>query len=198
MKTRKLHRIIGVTLLLPFVGWAVTGLIFFIKPGYADAYDMLTVKTYPLGGSTQVRPDSAWHEFRYFRTILGDHLIVRSADGWQHLDPQSLNPRDPPMEDQIRKLVGDAFTANSQRYGNVSRVSGDSISTDTGIEVTLDWTRLSLYQRGKDTDRIDLLYKIHYLQWTGVDSVDKFLGLAGLVLVLLLTVLGARLAFKAN
>ena len=37
MKIRKLHRIIGLILLLPFFGWAITGFIFFLKPGYAGA-----------------------------------------------------------------------------------------------------------------------------------------------------------------
>ena len=66
--------------------------------------------------------------------------------------------------------------------------------TDTGVEVTLDWNRVSLQQRGRDTDRIDRLYKVHYLQWTGVKSIDRVLGFVGLSLVLGLTVLGVRLA----
>jgi hypothetical protein len=56
---------------------------------------------------------------------------------------------------------------------------------------------MSLQQRGKDTDRIDLLYKIHYLQWTGVKSVDRVVGFVGLMFVLTLTTLGAWLAFKS-
>ena len=62
--------------------------------------------------------------------------------------------------------------------------------------VTFDWNRLSLQQRGRDTDRIDLLYKVHYLQWTGQKTADKVLGLAGLTLLIVLTLLGARLAFR--
>jgi hypothetical protein len=62
----------------------------------------------------------------------------------------------------------------------------------------LDWKRLSLQQHGRDTDRIDRLYKIHYLQWTGEKTVDRILGLAGLVLLLVLTGLGARLAFRRS
>ncbi len=67
--------------------------------------------------------------------------------------------------------------------------------TTTGVEVTLDWNRLALQQRGRDTDRIDALYRVHYLQWTGVDALDKVLGLLGLVLLVALAYLGARLAF---
>ncbi len=198
MKIRKLHRIIGIVLLLPFVGWAVTGLIFFIKPGYADAYDYLTARTYPLEHGSSVTPDSSWLEFRYLRTILGDHLIARANAGWLHLDPATMQPRGTPTGDEVRRLVTDACSANPGRYGNITRVAGDSVWTDTGIEILLDWNTLSFQQRGRDTERIDLLYKIHYLQWTGMSSLDKILGLLGLALVMLLTVLGARLAFKGD
>jgi hypothetical protein len=77
-------------------------------------------------------------------------------------------------------------------------VSSGTIRTDTGVEVTLDWNRLSLQQHGADTDRIDRLYKIHYLQWTGQKSVDKILGLAGLTLLVVLSILGAQLAFRRS
>jgi len=196
MKARVLHRVIGIILLLPFFGWALTGLVFFIKPGYEGAYEVLSPKTYPLGGAAAVNPDPAWLEFRYFRTVLGDHLLVRTEKGWSHLNPADVRPRAKPSEDEIRTLLRDAFAANPRRYGNISKVSGDTATTDTGVEVTVDWDRLSLRQRGKDTDRIDLLYKVHYLQWTGVTVVDKALGITGLALVLALTVLGARLAIK--
>ena len=55
---------------------------------------------------------------------------------------------------------------------------------------------MGLQQKGRDTDRIDLLYRIHYLQWTGFKNVDKVIGFTGLVLLLALTSLGAWLAFK--
>ena len=85
---------------------------------------------------------------------------------------------------------------HAARYGDVATVNGTKVITNTGVEVTLDWNRMSLQQKGKDTDRIDLLYKIHYLQWTGVKSVDRIVGLVGISLVLVLSFLGAWLAFK--
>jgi len=196
MKARKLHRVIGVILLLPFLGWAITGFVFFIKPGYAAAYEMLTPKTYALTGALPVNPDPMWLEFRYLRTVLGDHLLARTNKGWQNLSPTDKQPRAMPNETELAQLVQDAFSANPARYGNISRVSGSTVWTDTGIEVNIDWNRMSLQQKGKDTDRIDLLYRIHYLQWTGFKSVDKIVGFAGLVLVIALTTLGAWLAFK--
>jgi hypothetical protein len=198
MKARKVHRVIGVILLLPFFGWAITGLVFFIKPGYAAAYEILTPKTYPLTGALPVNADPTWLEFRYLRTILGDHLLARTKSGWQNFNPTDKQPRPMPGESELTLLVKDAFSANPARYGNISRVSGDTVWTDTGVEVNIDWNRMSLQQKGKDTDRIDLLYRIHYLQWTGFKSVDKIVGFAGLVLVMALTTLGAWLAFKRN
>lgn len=196
MRARTLHRVIGIILLLPFFGWALTGLIFFIKPGYEGAYEVLSLKTYPLDRPLTINPDPAWLEFRYLKTALGEHLLVRTGAGWAHLNPADMRPRSEPTEDEIRTLLKDAFSANPRRYGNVSKVSGGTASTDTGVEVTVDWKRLSLQQRGTDTDRIDLLYKVHYLQWTGVTIVDRVVGITGIALLMALTVLGARLAFK--
>jgi hypothetical protein len=196
MRVRVFHRIIGIVLLLPFFGWAVTGIIFLIKPGYEGAYEVLSLKTYPLDGAVPVRPDPAWPEFRYFRTVLGDHLVARTDSGWLHLNPADGKPRGAPAGDEIRLLLEDAFSANTCRYGSVSAVSGDTAVTDTGVKITMDWKRLYLQQRGRDTERIDLLYKVHYLQWTGFRSADRIIGLIGIVLVLALTILGAALAIK--
>jgi hypothetical protein len=95
------------------------------------------------------------------------------------LDPGSLRPRDRPTEDEIRSLLSDAFSAHPQRYGNITSIANNTVTTDTNTRIVLDWKRLSLQQRGTDTDRIDLLYRIHYLQWTGVTVVDRILGPLG-------------------
>jgi uncharacterized iron-regulated membrane protein len=196
MQLRKAHRIIGIVLLIPFFAWALTGLVFFIKPGYASAYEMLAPKTYAFGDQTPVTADPDWQELRYIKTILGNHLLVRTTAGWTNLDPVTLQPRPAPTEDEVRTLLKDAFSSNPQRYGEVVSVNGYTATTNTGVEVTLDWKRMSMQQKGKDTDRIDLLYRIHYLQWTGQESVDRIVGLIGIALVLILTTLGALLAIK--
>jgi hypothetical protein len=195
-KTRSLHRIIGLIMLLPFIGWAITGAIFFLKPGYAGAYDSLQVKTYPLEANTAIQTNPSWLEVRYLKTILGNHLLVRTTDGWQHLDPQSLQPKLVPSEEETRTLLNDAFSINPQRYGQIVAVEGNTIKTDTGVQAKLNWKVMSLTQRGKDTDRIDFFYKIHYLQWTGIESLDKVLGGTGIALVLILSLLGAVLFFR--
>ena len=178
MKTRALHRIIGLVMLLPLTGWAITGAVFFLKPGYAGAYELLQVKTYPLEANIALQTDPSWLEVRVEKTILGEHLLARTSQGWLHFDPRTLQPRPEPSADEIRSLVADAFSASSARYGRVASIEGNNITTDTGVRVELDWNRLALTQRGKDTDRLDALYKIHYLQWTGVKSVDKVSGSA--------------------
>lgn len=148
------------------------------------------MKTYPLDRPLTINPDPAWLEFRYLKTILGEHLLVRTAAGWSHLNPTDMRLREKPTGGELRALLKDAFAANPQRYGNVSKVSGDTAVTDTGVEVKVDWDSLGLRQRGRDTDRIDLLYKVHYLQWTGVAVIDRVVGMAGIFLVLALTALG--------
>jgi uncharacterized iron-regulated membrane protein len=196
MIVRKLHRIIGVILLLPFFAWALTGLVFFIKPGYASAYEMLPTKTYPTETQVQITAEPGWQEFRYVRTILGDHLLVRTTSGWTQLDPANHQQRTQPTENEVRTLLKDAFASNPARYGEIVNVNRNVATTNTGVEVTLDWNRLTMQQKGKDTDRIDRLYRIHYLQWTGVKSIDRVVGLVGIFLVLILSSLGAWLAFK--
>ena len=193
---RKLHRVIGIVMMLPFMGWAVTGTIFFTKPGYGAAYDALQIRTYPLEGAITLRPDPAWREVRHLRTILGLHLLARTDKGWVHLDPTSLQPAAVPRSEDVKRLIADALTVNPARYGRIVSLDQGTATTDTGAVITFDWNRLALQQRGRDTDRIDRLYKIHYLQWTGQKTVDKVLGFAGLVLLTVLITLGARLAFQ--
>ncbi|HSO76390.1 MAG TPA: hypothetical protein VLU47_16270 [Blastocatellia bacterium] len=195
MKTRALHRVIGLVMLLPMTGWAITGAVFFLKPGYQGAYEILPVKTYLLGTNVQLQPDPSWLEVRFLKTILGEHLLARTSEGWIHLEPRSLQPRPQPSANEVQALVSDALSANPVRYGHITSIEGEKITTDTGVRIEMNWNRLALSQRGKDTDRIDTLYKIHYLQWTGVKSLDNIIGALGIVLVLALSGLGARLFF---
>lgn len=196
MTARRLHRLAGLVLLLPMLGWAVTGAIFFLKPGYDDAYSSLTVRTYPLEEPLAVKAPADWIEVRYLRTVLGPHLLARTATGWRQFDPATLAPRPAPGEPDVRALLTEAVAANAARYGAIATIDGTTATTVTGARLALDWNRLSLSQRGPDTDRIDWLYKVHYLQWTGIASIDRALGLTGLALIVVLSVLGARLLLR--
>lgn len=196
MKIRRLHRVTGLVMLLPLLGWAATGFVFFLKPGYEGAYEMLAVKTYPLSRRYEIEPGADWTEVRILRTRLGDHLLARTPAGRLHLDPATMRPRPTPSESEVRDLLTDAFSANPARYGVPGSIANGVVTTSTGIEVGLDWESLALSQKGPDTDRIDALYRIHYLQWTGVKWLDRALGLAGLVLLIALSLIGLRLAFR--
>jgi len=198
VSARLVHRIIGIVLLLPLLGWAATGAIFFIKPGYGGAYEQLQVKTYPLDAGNPIRPQEGWREARMVRTVLGTHLLARTNAGWVNVDPSSMHPAPIPGGDAMMRLLQDAFTANPDRYGKIVKLVDRTATTDTGVEVVLDWNRMSLQQYGRDTARVDAIYRIHYLQWTGNKTADKFVGAAGLTLLVTLTWLGLRLAVDTS
>ena len=189
---RQFHRWIGAILLLPCIVWAVTGLLFHWKPGWDEAYASLEPRNYPLP-ALEIPPDPDWKEIRVLRTILGPHLLVQTKDGWQHLDPVRGTTRPEPAEPDRITLFEDAFRENPERYGKVDSTDGWTARTSTGIDVTLDWNRMRFHQRGSDTRRIDLLYRLHYLQWTGTEIGDRILPLIGLIGLLSLAMLGLKL-----
>ena len=196
MKSRKIHKIIGLILVLPMIGWTLTGIIFFIKPGYGEAYEQLKLKTYPLEKSILVTSSMNWEEAKLINTVLGHHLIVKTEGKVKHLDPVSLKPKETPSNNQYELLLADAFSYNKERYGEVSRIDGNTAHTTTGVEVNLNWQSLSLSQKGQDTHLINLLYKIHYLQWTPLKGFNQFLGILGLLLLATLTAFGIRIYLK--
>ena len=200
--TRRVHRILGIVLLLPICAWSLTGFVFFVKPGYAAAYAGLRVREYPLEELQAMHPTSEWREARSLRTILGPALLIRTEQGWSHLDPGSLRPRPLPDDTSLRRLLADAIASETARYGEIislARHDDDppsaTFETSTGVTIELDWSGLSLQQSGRDTRRIDRLYRVHYLQWTGIGPLDRVLGVAGLLSLITLAILGLRLVF---
>jgi hypothetical protein len=190
MNLRRIHKIVGVVLAIPLLGWALTGVVFLTKPGYEGAYEQLAIRTYPLEQAFSLTPAANWHEARLLRTVLGYHLLLGVNGSRTHLDPQSLETRGLPSDADIQRLVADAIGTNAQRYGTIVAVNGGRVMTSTGVQITLDWMNLSLAQAGRDTRLLNGLYKIHYLQWLGRPIPDALLGVAGIVLLLLLTGLG--------
>src|SRR5262245_16788257 len=212
MSVRRIHRVLGLVLLLPILGWAATGFVFFIKPGYKAAYSSLRVRALPLDDPLSIAPQRmamfsmergtpGWLEMRALRTVLGEHLLLRTEKGWSHLDPATFQPRPLPDEGGLRVLMEDAMAADAARYGQIASIErreadgAASATTTTGISIDLDWATLSLSQSGRDTRLIDVLYRVHYLQWTGIAAIDRVLGVVGLVSLIGLGVLGLRLAF---
>ena len=185
-------------MLLPLLGWGLTGVVFLTKPGYAGAYEQLGPKLYPLDRGMQIAPTGQWTDVRLVKTILGDHLLVKVDDDYRHLDPLSLTPIEPPSTDNLKRLVADAVADKNARYGQITKVVDNVVYTSTGIEISVDWNRLALRQRGRDTDLINLLYKIHYLQWTPSAVANTALGVLGILFLLVLTVLGLNLYLQGR
>jgi hypothetical protein len=195
--SRRFHRVVGWVLVLPFIAWSLTGIFFLVRPAYQDAYAPLLIRSYPQEQMIQLPISDNWLEYRYLKSILGPHLLVRTSNGWLHLNPVSREDYIVPTRIELTALVNDAMDANRARYGQISGGSDFTFLTDTGAEITVDWTKLSLSQRGRDTYWINQVYDIHYLRWTGISWADKILGVAGLLLLILMTVTGIRLLLKS-
>lgn len=189
------HRFLGIILLLPFITWSLTGVFFLVRPGYAEAYESVPVRQYVLPSAWPVRIEPGWRELRYFRSVLGDHLIVRTAAGWRHLHAGTGAPWPLPKPDALARLLQDAFQFNPDRYGRVAEVEGARASTDTGVEIQVNWDTLTISQYGRDSRWIDRIYSIHYLEWSGIRFIDRVLGLTGLILLLYMSYTGALMAF---
>ena len=195
LKIRRFHRIIGMIMIVPFLGWALTGLVFFIKPGYTEAFEILSIKTYGNQEPFLVPTNSNWLEVRMLKSVLGNHLLVKTIDGWDHLNPTTLDTLALPSKQDIRRLVEDAISVNPQRYGNIVTVTKNHIETDKNVTIQLDWSQMLLSQKGRDTALINTMYKIHYLQWTGIKIVDRVLGLLSLGLICILAIFGVLLLY---
>ncbi|HWK54421.1 MAG TPA: hypothetical protein VNR18_08630 [Hyphomicrobiales bacterium] len=193
MSLRRRHKIIGLVLLLPFFAWSCTAAFFLVRPRYEQAYEQLQVHRYPLAAQ-QLPLQADWEEVRYFQTLLGPHLLVRSGNTWRHLDPATLTPVPQPDQAALTRLLEDAFTANPQRYGHVTGWDGNRATTSTGATVDVNWDTLTLSQQGRDTYWINKVYDVHYLAWTGNPLLDRILGLSGLALLFYMTWTGLQLA----
>tara|TARA_B110000261_G_C12965553_1_gene310386 strand:+ start:95 stop:691 length:597 start_codon:yes stop_codon:yes gene_type:complete len=195
MIIRKQHRLLGGILLLPFIAWSLTGVFFLVRPAYEQAYSVLSPKTYS-ADQINISAQPEWQEMRLLKTVLGLHLLVKQEGGWQQLDPDSLEVRATPVEADLVSFVEDAISQDTLRYGELLPGESDPFRTSTGVTIAVNWDSLSLYQQGLDTRWIDRIYRIHYLQWTGIAFLDTILGVAGLLLLLLMTVTGSAMLLR--
>lgn len=177
-------------MLIPLLLWAATGVVFLTKPGYGGAYLQLEPKRYEIEREVRLPEASHWKQVKILRTILGYHLIVSNDGRWTHLDPFTLIERPYPTESEMEVLIDDAISTDKDRFGNIVEIEENIVTTDTDIQITLDWHTLTLQQSGRDTRLINTLYKIHYLQWTGSPAFDKMFGVIGLVGLVVLTIFG--------
>lgn len=157
----KVHRWLALLLVVLLVVWSLTGVLFHLKPGWSRAYDMLSAER----GSTET-----------LDTVLGP--LVRTNGRLAA----------PLTEVQAQALAADAVarSAHASEYGRLER----AVALDhelrleyAGATVTIDRDTAQIAQTGADTRRIDWLYRMHYLQWTGNRTVDKVLAIAGLALI---------------
>ena len=197
LSNHRLHRWAGIALLTPLFAWCLTGLVFLIQPSYGAAYEALLVRSYPLAEPLTIEPQEDWLEYKVLRTVLGTHLLVRNAAGWRHLNAATLIPFEADAQ-QRRSLISDAIALKPERYGHLLETQAAPYLTSTGAEINMQWNTLSLQQSGLDTQWIDRMYSVHYLQWTGVKPLDKVLGVFGLLLLILISVTGARLLLRIN
>ncbi|MFL0800521.1 MAG: hypothetical protein K6L80_08740 [Agarilytica sp.] len=185
-------------LLIPFLGWIFTGIIFLTKPGYKQAYELIQIKKYPLDAEYSIQPEKDWREYRVFKTVLGYHLLINTDGSWRQLDPLTQTEKAKPKQSDIVKLLQDAVSVNPQRYGAVKSLENGDYRTSTNVDLTFNWDAMTISQRGKDTKFIGLMYKIHYLAWLGNKPANILLAILGLLLLSVLVYYGILLSFTNN
>lgn len=192
---RAIHRIAGALMVAPLLVWTVTGVLL-ARPGHANPEgEPFVVPTASTTRPVTVRPDGAWNRAIVVGTVLGNHLLLETDIGWRHLDPVTGNPKPPPSERQLRSLLEDGFSHDPDRYGSIVSVGADSVVTDTGRRILLEWESLTAVERGPETDNTLRLRRFHRLAFTGDDGFDRGVALGASVLAGLLVLLGIALLF---
>ena len=206
---RKLHRVLGLVLLAPFLLWTATGLLFLLKPGWGPAYELLDpFETSTLNLAAVLTPTEALRlaglkdnpeRVELGQTALGPVYRVRFRSASSLIDARSGRVVSPLTEEEARAIAASAASRAiaPERYGAVlgSSTVGPAVEVRFagGAVVTIDQTSLSVSQRGPDTDRIDALYRVHYLQWTGHPTVDRALAIFAIGATWVLAIVGALL-----
>jgi uncharacterized iron-regulated membrane protein len=200
MSWSRVHRWLAVVLVVPLVIWSITGLLFHLKPGWSRAYDMLsaerpldTTPTVPLDAVAAAAGGPTQH-LELFGSALGPLYRITTPTGTVLLDAQ-LHRRSPLSAADARTLAADAVAHSAHRaaYGTLTsaQLAGDHVRvTFAHANVDVDRDSAAISQRGGDTDRIDWLYRLHYLSWTGNRTLDKLLAITGLALIWLVMIPG--------
>lgn len=188
MSWRGVHRWLAIVLVAPLIVWSITGLLFHLKPGWGRAYDMLDVeRSGPPLHAEQLGGLPPFHKLEVFDTALG--LIAReTTDAGMQLIDDTGKLRSPLSVADATTLVADAIARSPHHdaYGPLGEASttADTVRFQTAHAVVeIGRTDARISQRGADTDRIDWLYRIHYLQWTGNTTIDRILAVVGLALI---------------
>ncbi len=218
--TRSAHRLSGLLLLVPLVLWIGTGLLFHVKPGWEEAYEALAAPPPgPLPWERVVFSPAALMARGLLDqgpVVLAGHpsgLVVyfgRRDGRPAAVDGTSGEPVPPASEEVARAFAHGAISASRHARSCGEIVSAEAAShrstltgsddpaflfrTSGGKRVVVDRVTAEVTQEGTLNERIDLLYRVHYLQWTPWKAVNVALVLAASLLALLLAASGLRLA----
>jgi hypothetical protein len=202
---RRTHRVLGALLVLPFLLWTGTGLLFLVKPGWSGAYETLSAfgaEPLELGElvALSALPAPGPERVELGTTALGPVFRVTGPDGARHLVDARTGALLSPLTRAAAVAVAlDAAgrAGAAERSGAPGEVdeSADELSVTFagGAVVRVGRNDLVLRQSGPDTRRIQSLYRIHYLQWTGIDGVDRVLAVVAIVATWALAGLGVSL-----
>jgi uncharacterized iron-regulated membrane protein len=208
MSWSRVHRYLALVLVVPLIVWSVTGLLFHLKPGWKRAYDILDSErplegnaVAPIASITAQFPDGVTH-LELFGTAIGPVYRVSTAAGDTLVNAATGVRLSPLSESDARTLASDAISRSRSKdeYGAITHadVHDDIVrfTTARGPIVEVGRTDARISQHGSDTARIDWLYRIHYLQWTGDKTLDRVLAVVGLALIWLVMIPGLVLAWR--
>jgi uncharacterized iron-regulated membrane protein len=190
----KIHRWSAIVLVAMLVVWSITGLLFHLKPGWDRAYDQLSVKRDEPIDVSSIVPVSSLpksNSIELFSTAIGPMYRVTTNEGASMIDATTGKPR-AFTPDEVIKLVDDGVSRSrfANRYGAHLSIANNAVRYAGDQVVSFDPSTMRLWQEGRDTKRIDWLYRIHYLQWTGNELLDKILAIGGLALIWVVMVPG--------
>ncbi len=193
MSWAKVHRWLAIVLVVLLAVWSVTGLLFHLKPGWDRAYDQLAAERGgPLHPGALVTLATIGDEvtgLELIDTALGPLYRVTTSTGGSLVDASTGQRRSPLTEPDARTLALDAISRSRHQalYGELASITARGeqfvLQFSGGQTVELGRSDARISQRGPDTDRIDWLYRIHYLQWTGNKTIDRGFAMFGLALI---------------
>jgi uncharacterized iron-regulated membrane protein len=190
----RIHRWLAIVLVVLLVVWSVTGLLFHLKPGWARAYDQLSCERRDAPLHVQELANVATlgtdvERLELFDTVIGPLYRASTKTGPRLFDARTARALPALDVEQAKTLAVDAVSRSTHRaeYGEPVAATADADTVHVrfaeGPVVDVDRLDARISQQGADTARIDWLYRVHYLQWTGHPTLDKALALLGLALI---------------
>jgi uncharacterized iron-regulated membrane protein len=191
------HRWLAIALVALLVVWSVTGVLFHLKPGWDRAYDQLAVERpgplklaaiVPSSSIEAALEGAAIARVTLFDSQIGPLYRVSTAAGTELVDATTGKKRSPLTVPEAESLIADAVSRSPHRaaYGSPTATHTDERTVKVDFKdatVTLGRSDARISQHAESTGRIDWLYRIHYLQWTGNKTIDRAFAVLGLALI---------------